>query len=60
MKTILLFLATYIAAILSLQAQNLFSTGNGETTFYSETPVEDITAINKLGQSILNTTTNDI
>lgn len=60
MKTILLLFATYLAAIVSLRAQNLFSTGNGVTTFYSETPVEDIMAVNKLGQSILNTTTNDI
>jgi polyisoprenoid-binding protein YceI len=60
MKTLFVFLVTYIYAIIGLQAQNLFSTGNGETTFYSETPVEDITAVNKLGQSILNTTTNDI
>lgn len=60
MKTILLVFATCIGAIGSLQAQNLFSTNNGETTFHSETPVEDITAVNKLGQSILNTSTNEI
>lgn len=60
MKIILLFFATCMVAIGSLQAQNLFSTNNGETTFHSETPVEDITAVNKLGQSILNTSTNEI
>jgi hypothetical protein len=60
MKTILLFFAACIGIMCSLQAQNLFSTGNGQTTFYSETPVEDISAVNKLGQSILNTATNEI
>lgn len=60
MKTTLLFFAACTVTIVGVQAQNLFSTSNGETTFYSETPVEDITAVNKLGQSILNTATNDI
>jgi len=42
------------------QAQNFYATSNGETTFFSETPVEDITAVNKMGQAILNIVTNDI
>lgn len=65
-KTIIAMKTTFILILFALNvgsglsAQNLFSTTTGETAFYSETPVEDITAVNKLGQSILNTTTNDI
>ncbi|MEZ4903799.1 MAG: YceI family protein [Spirosomataceae bacterium] len=43
-----------------VQAQNFYATNNGETTFFSQTPVEDITAVNKSGQFILNITTNDM
>ncbi|MFN8344497.1 MAG: YceI family protein [Spirosomataceae bacterium] len=60
MKTILTFLIVAIGAEIGLQAQNLYSTATGETTFHSETPMEDIKAVNKFGQSILNTATNDI
>jgi polyisoprenoid-binding protein YceI len=41
-------------------AQNLYSTNNGETSFFSETPVENITAVNKTGQAILNTANGDL
>lgn len=41
-------------------AQNLYSTNNGETNFFSETPVENITAVNKNGQAILNVTNGDL
>jgi len=44
----------------TIQAQNLFSTNSGETSFFSETPVENITAVNKMGQSILNTTNGEV
>lgn len=60
MKTKIILLAICLGFTLGAKAQNLFSTNNGETTFFSETPVEDISAINKFCQSILNTTTNDI
>ena len=38
----------------------LYATQNGETTFFSETPVENISAINKTVGAILNTATNDV
>lgn len=60
MKTKIILMVIGLSFTIATQAQNLFSTNNGETTFFSETPVEDISAINKFGQSILNTTTNDI
>jgi len=60
MKTTFILILFALNVGSGLSAQNLFSTTTGETAFYSETPVEDITAVNKLGQSILNTTTNDI
>jgi polyisoprenoid-binding protein YceI len=60
MKTKIILFVICLGCTLVAQAQNLFSTNNGETTFFSQTPVEDISAINKFGQSILNTTTNDI
>lgn len=65
-KTIIAMKTTFILILFALNvgsglsAQNLFSTTTGETAFYSETPVEDITAVNKLGQAIINTATNDI
>ncbi|AEI51483.1 YceI family protein [Runella slithyformis] len=60
MKTFLFILAISAASLIQLKAQNLFSTSNGETSFFSETPVENITAVNKFGQAILNTSNNEI
>jgi hypothetical protein len=60
MKTIIIILAVSFASFGYLNAQNLYSTSNGETSFFSETPVENIAAVNKFGQAILNTSTNDI
>jgi polyisoprenoid-binding protein YceI len=42
------------------EAQNLYSTNSGESSFFSSTPVEDITAVNKSAQSILNTANSEI
>lgn len=58
MKTLFLVIST--ALFIQVKAQNLYSTSNGETSFFSETPVENITAVNKFGQAILNTSTNEI
>jgi polyisoprenoid-binding protein YceI len=42
-------------------AQNtLYATSNGQTSFHSSTPAEDIDAVNKKTQAILNTTTGEI
>ncbi len=60
MKTSLIILLFVLNIWAGLSAQNLFSTSTGETTFYSETPVEDISAVNKFGQAIVNIATNDI
>lgn len=60
MKILFLIVAFIGVFTTTLQAQSFYATNTGETTFFSETPVEDISAVNKMGQSILNTTTNDI
>ena len=42
-------------------AQNaLFATSGGQTSFHSSTPAEDINAVNKKTQAILNATTGEI
>lgn len=38
----------------------MYATQTGETSFFSETPVENITAVNKTVGAIINTTTNEI
>lgn len=38
----------------------LFATSTGQTSFFSETPAENISAINKKTQAILNTVTGEI
>lgn len=38
----------------------LYSTQTGETIFFSETPIENISAVNKTVGAILNTVTNEI
>ncbi len=53
---------TFIGALLISQASyaQLFYTQTGKTSFFSKTPLEDISAVNSAVSSILNTTTNDI
>ena len=38
----------------------MYATQTGETSFFSETPVENIVAVNKTVGAIINTTTNEI
>ncbi len=38
----------------------LYSTQSGETSFFSETPMENISGLNKMVGAIINTSTNDI
>jgi polyisoprenoid-binding protein YceI len=38
----------------------LYATASGQTSFHSSTPAEDINAVNKKTQAILNTTTGEI
>ena len=55
-----LLIATY-SYISSVQAQSvLYATATGETSFHSETPLENILAVNKKTQVILNTSKNEI
>lgn len=56
------FLFALIPIFLSLPAktQNIYSCTNGEVTFYSEAPVENIDAVSKSMNSVLNTSTGEI
>ncbi len=50
-----------IQALLAIPSfGQLFSTQTGEISFFSETPVENISAINKSAGAVLNTATNEI
>jgi len=59
MKKIVLLLAVVTAFISEVSAQ-IFMTQAGEASFFSPTPVEDITAVSKAAKYILNTKTQDI
>lgn len=45
---------------LSLKAQSIYSCTNGEVTFYSKAPIEDIDATSQSMNSILNTANSEI
>ena len=60
MKTKLLVLLLTLLQSGGLLAQNLYATNTGETSFFSETPAENIKAINKNGQAIINTMTGEV
>jgi YceI-like protein len=44
----------------SVKAQNIYSCTNGEVTFYSKAPIEDIEATSKSLNSMLNISNNEI
>lgn len=46
--------------IISKSFGQLYSTQTGETNFFSETPLENISAINKKTGAIINTATNEV
>ena len=54
-----LFLLTLLLVGFKSKAQ-LFMTTNGEVSFFSKTPMEDIDAVNKSVSSIINTATNEV
>lgn len=62
MKALLFFVVTLVVAVGTAKAQSasLYATNSGQTDFFSETPVENITAINKAGQCIVNTATAEL
>lgn len=57
-KNILLLVCTLLISQASFA--QLFYTQTGKTSFFSKTPLEDISAVNNNVSSILNTATNDI
>lgn len=60
MKKILVFLLT-ISSLVAFQAKaQLFISQTGETSFFSETPLENISALNKQVAAIINTATSDV
>lgn len=59
MKTIVKLLI--ISVLISYKSfGQLYATQAGETSFFSETPVENIIAVNKTVGAIINTTTNEV
>ncbi len=62
MKKLMLLALLIPIQILSwdIQAQTLFATSTGEISFYSYTPVEDISAVNKKVGSIINSDTREV
>ena len=59
MKTIIKLLI--ISLLLSSKSfGQLYATQSGETNFFSETPVENIVAVNKTTGAIINTATNEV
>lgn len=56
----ILFLLLACAYAGTTPAQNLFSAGSGNVTFFSKAPMADIEALNARAQSIINTTTGEI
>lgn len=59
MKKIIKLLILSIS-ISSKSFGQLYATQSGETSFFSETPLENISAINKTVGAILNTSTNEL
>jgi hypothetical protein len=59
MKTIIKFLIISLL-VSSKSFGQLYSTQAGEVNFFSETPVENISAVNKNVGAIINTTTNEV
>jgi hypothetical protein len=60
MKKVLLITTMLFCCCVSLFSQQLYTTNTGVISFFSTTPVEDISASNKKVTSILNGKTNDI
>lgn len=58
-KTLFILLALSSIAAFQAKAQ-LFITQTGETSFFSETPLENISALNKQTAAIINTSTSDV
>jgi hypothetical protein len=59
MKKIMLIIAC-IATVTVGHAQNLYKAVDGEISFFSKTPMEDIDAINKDVKALINTKTGEV
>lgn len=59
MKTIIKFLLISVL-VSSKSFGQMYATQTGETSFFSETPMENISAINKTVGAIINTSTNEV
>lgn len=61
MKKLIITTVVLFGAIVSLPAQIYKSKADGSSvTFFSKSPLEDITAVNKKSTFVINTATNDI
>jgi len=60
MKRFLFALACSFVFVSVGHAQQLYSTASSEVKFFSDAPLEDIEAVNKAGQSLLNTATGEV
>lgn len=61
MKKLIFTAAILFGTFVSLQAQIYKSKADGSSvTFFSKSPLEDITAVNKKSTFVINTTTNDV
>lgn len=49
-----------LVSVESWGQSTLYATASGQTSFHSNTPAEDIDAVNKKTQAVLNTTTGEI
>lgn len=55
-----LFALLFVVQISFAEAQTLYSTSTGEVSFYSDTPLETIEAINKKTGAIINATSREL
>jgi hypothetical protein len=60
MKKILSLFALIVVSNFSLISQNIYVSENSHIRFFSETPMENIEAINKESKSLINTNTKEI
>ena len=60
MKKLILIITTSLLSISYSFAQKMYTTNTASVSFFSSTPMEDISANNKKVTSIINSTTNDI
>lgn len=60
MRTFFLILFTFLSSVLHTQAQENYITRNGQISFFSATPLEDIKAVNNEVASVINRKTGTI